>query len=106
MGAEHADALACERSLVRLRLAEGRSEDALRMVERNVAGTRSAHDPLGLGDALLLYGEALQAVGRPAESESVLTEALTLLEPALPDTHPDLVQTRDLLASARSGDRP
>ena len=38
MGAQHADALACERSLVRLRLAEGRSEDALRMVERNVAG--------------------------------------------------------------------
>ncbi len=110
-GDTHPDTLAYERSLARLRLAEGRSEEALRILERNVAATRAAsEDPLDLaealmldGEALMLDGEALQAVGRRDESEAVLAEALTLLEATLPEDHPDLVRTRELLEFARSG---
>ncbi len=101
---EHPPTLAYERSLARLRLAEGRSEEALQILERNVAAVRTApNDPLDLADALMLFGEALQAVGRTGESEAVLDEALLLLAPALPDNHPDIARTRELLDLARTG---
>ena len=103
-GDDHPDTLAYERSLARLRLAEGRAEEALQILERNVATTRNAsEDPLELAEALMLDGEARQAVGRSDDSQPVLAEALTLLEAALPTDHPDLVRTRELLEVERSG---
>lgn len=103
-GDTHPDTLAYERSLARLRLAEGRSEEALQILERNVAAVRTAsEDPLDLAEALMLDGEALQAVGRSDDSQPVLAESLDLLEAALPTDHPDLVRTRELLDLARPG---
>jgi tetratricopeptide (TPR) repeat protein len=103
-GDTHPDTLAYERSLARLRLAEGRSEEALQILERNVAAVRTAsEDPLDLAEALMLDGEALQAVGRSDDSQPVLAESLDLLEAALTADHPDLVRTRELLDLARPG---
>lgn len=50
----------------------------------------------------MFYGEALQGTGRRADSEPVLTEALALLEAALPDDHPDLARSRSLIESGCS----
>jgi non-specific serine/threonine protein kinase/serine/threonine-protein kinase len=100
-GHEHVDTLAFERSLARLRIAEGRFDEALEILEPNLAMVRTAGDPLDLADGLMLYGEALQAVGRSDESEVALAEALVLLESALPDDHPDIVRTREFLELAR-----
>jgi tetratricopeptide (TPR) repeat protein len=101
-GDTHPDTLAYERSLARLRLAEGRPDEALLILERNVAAVRTAsEDPLDLAEALMLSGEALQAVGRFNGSEAVLAEALALLEAALPEDHPNLARTRELLDVAR-----
>ena len=102
-GDGHPDTLSCERSLARLRIAQGRFDEALEILEHNVAVVRTATgDPLDLADALMLYGEALQAVGRTGESEVALAEALVLFESALPDGHPDVARTRQLLDLARS----
>jgi serine/threonine protein kinase len=103
LGDGHPRTLAYERSLIRLRLAQGRTEEALAMIEENVAATRTVTEArLGLGDALALYGEALQAMGRTSESETVLARALELLQSGLPDEHPDAARARELLAVARS----
>ena len=103
-GNEHSDTLAYERSLARLRVAEDRFDEALVILERNVAMVRAgSENPLELADALMLYGEALQGAGRRAESEPVLTEALALFEAALPDDHRDVASTCELIDSPVPG---
>jgi len=103
LGDDHPLALAYERSLIRLRLAQGRTDEALAMIEDNVAATRTLPEArLGLGDALTLQGEVLQAMGSVSESEPVLAEALELLQSGLPDEHPDVARARGLLAVGRS----
>jgi len=105
LGDDHPLALAYERSLIRLRLAQGRTDEALAMIEDNVAATRTLPEArLGLGDALTLQGEVLQAMGSVSESEPVLAEALELLQSGLPDEHPDVARARGLLAVGRSAD--
>jgi len=102
-GNEHKDTLAYERSLARLRIAEGRFDEALVILERNIALVRAgSENPLELADALMLSGEALQGAGRRAESGPVLNEALALFEEALPDDHPDIERTRALVEKGRT----
>lgn len=69
---------------------------------RNTFTTQGA-----LGRSLAVLGryeesEALQAVGRFGESETVLAEAQGLFEEALPGDHPDLVRTRQMILRAPS----
>jgi tetratricopeptide (TPR) repeat protein len=103
-GPERPKTLEVERSVARLRLAEGHAKEALWILESNIAGTRNAEgNTLELGYALALLGETLNALERYEEAEEALAEALSLLGSELPETHPDLAEARSHRGTALAG---
>jgi len=103
-GPDHPSTLRTERSFATLRLAKGRNEEALAILESNVAATRRAEENAhALGTALALLGQALNALERYVEAEAAFGEALPLIEQALPEPHPDLAEARSHRGTALAG---
>jgi Flp pilus assembly protein TadD len=85
LGEEHPDILPTMTNLGKAKLALGKNDEAVRMLEKAANTSRKVMPKgfYGTGITLEAYGEALVAVGRKSEAESTFKEAYDILLPAM-----------------------
>jgi tetratricopeptide (TPR) repeat protein len=101
LGEEHPDILPTMTNLGKVYLAQGKYDEAVRMLEKAANASRKVMPPgfFGTGITLQAYGAALAAVGRSAEAEHAYTDAYDILLRAMGPDDPTLNKCVDGLVT-------
>jgi tetratricopeptide (TPR) repeat protein len=90
LGEVHPEILTTMSNLGKCYLAQGKNDEAVRILEKAAKTSRKVLPPgfFGTGITLQNYGNALAAVGRDREAEQQLLDAYAILEPTMGADHP------------------